>query len=691
MAAPDALGDILDRIANGEETEGDMQTLRQLLRAGNGQNVQLGKNIANIVDAQGDIQIGDRIYQGTDAEAIKAALRSVLQEARKANRPRNEKLLLTAVKQEVIARLKQSLHNAVLINLGKEQQPEQVKRPWDAEIKIGSKPTEPIPDTTSILEVFDQEEIQGRLLILGASGSGKTTTLLDLAKALIERAEQQPDYPIVLLFNLSSWKDDKQSMRDWLVAELKSKYGVQADSGKKWLDERKLLPMLDGLDELEATRQEPCVQAINKLLTGENPPLYLVVCSRSEEYANYETRLQHNGAICLQALTEDQIEDYLTKVKRAGLWHTISNDLVLLELVRAPLLLSITILAYQEVSSEQWQQLNSTEDRLQYLLDTYIRRMLTRHINSTLYKKRNAPSVRQTRLWLTYLAQQLQKESRTEFLIEKMQPTWLPTGSQRRNYNLGVRTILTLIAGLTAGLISGIGIGLSEGIINGIIFGIIFGIITGLFGGLSLWSVIGRSQEIKNVETLNLSLGNLISVFVFTLVFILSFFILQSLANHWFLIGFIFLLSKNLTGSDIETRTIPNQGIWKSAVNSCFMGLVGGIFSGIAYGLSSAQLNVGLGFGLGFGVISGLFGGGLTCVKHFTLRLILYRNGYIPWNYACFLNYCTDHLLLEQIGGRYRFIHKLLQEHFAAMHLSSCDLPDYVGESSQIQDRHREA
>jgi hypothetical protein len=247
------------------------------------------------------------------------------------------------------------------------------------------------------------------------------------------------------------------------------------------------------------------------------------VCSRNEEYANYETRLNLNGAICLQALTEDQIQDYLTKVKHAGLWHTISNDLVLLELVRAPLLLSITILAYQEVSSEQWQRLNSTEDRLQYLLDTYIRRMLTRHINSSLYKKRNPPTVRQTRLWLTYLAQQLQRESQTEFLIEKMQPTWLPTGSQRRIYNLGVRTIFRLIVGLTAGLIGGIGIGLSDGLINGIIFGIISGIIMGLFGGLSLWSVIGRSQEIKNIENLNLSLGNLISLFVFTLFFSINF------------------------------------------------------------------------------------------------------------------------------------------------------------------------
>jgi phosphotransferase system HPr-like phosphotransfer protein len=114
MIAHDELSAILDRIANGEEAEGDIQTLRQLLRAGDRQNVvQLGKYNINIGEGK-DIQIGDRIYQGTDAEAIKAALRAVLQEARKAQRPRNEKVLLTAVKQEVTARLKQSLHNRPL-------------------------------------------------------------------------------------------------------------------------------------------------------------------------------------------------------------------------------------------------------------------------------------------------------------------------------------------------------------------------------------------------------------------------------------------------------------------------------------------------------------------------------------------------------------------------------------------------
>ncbi len=56
-----------------------------------------------------------------------------------------------------------------------------------------------------------------------------------------------------------------------------------------------------------------------------------------------------------------------------------------------------------------------------------------------------------------------------------------------------------------------------------------------------------------------------------------------------------------------------------------------------------------------------------NCTKHFVLRITLYQKAFVPWNYARFLNHCTDRLLLQRVGGRYRFIHKLLQDHFAAM------------------------
>jgi uncharacterized membrane protein len=79
MAPPDDLSGILDRIANGEETEGDRQLLRQLLREKQSQSVvQLGKYTVNLGQGR-EIQVGDRIYQGTDAETIKTVIQAVLQ------------------------------------------------------------------------------------------------------------------------------------------------------------------------------------------------------------------------------------------------------------------------------------------------------------------------------------------------------------------------------------------------------------------------------------------------------------------------------------------------------------------------------------------------------------------------------------------------------------------------------------
>jgi len=74
------------------------------------------------------------------------------------------------------------------------------------------------------------------------------------------------------------------------------------------------------------------------------------------------------------------------------------------------------------------------------------------------------------------------------------------------------------------------------------------------------------------------------------------------------------------------------------------------------------------------GILLGALPSGLfACIKHFSLRVILYFNGYIPWNYARFLDYCTERMFLQRVGGRYRFIHKLLQDHFAQMPLERVD------------------
>ena len=45
---------------------------------------------------------------------------------------------------------------------------------------------------------------------------------------------------------------------------------------------------------------------------------------------------------------------------------------------------------------------------------------------------------------------------------------------------------------------------------------------------------------------------------------------------------------------------------------------------------------------------------------------MLWCRGVIPWHYARFLDYTTERMFLQRVGGRYRFIHDLLRDHFAA-------------------------
>ncbi len=631
------------------------------------------------------------------------------------NREEKQRKLLAAVTYDVVHQLEQQLLTSVPINLKKEMQPDQVTPLWTN--KMGAKLREILPETTRILDVFNRKGIGGKFLILGTPGSGKTTTLLELAGFLLKSAKEDSNKPIPVIFNLSSWKSDKQSLAKWLIAELnsKSKYRVPINIGKKWLEDNKLVLMLDGLDELKPNLQQPCFTAINEFLE-ESPHQYLVVSCRRKEYENLveacETPIKLNGAICLKPLTNIQILDYLTATNHGKLWQAIKGDLALLKLVRTPLLLSVTILAYQEVSVEQWQQQNTREVRIKFLLDTYVLRMLNKKIDSAVYVNKKPPNARKTRLCLIWLAQQLQREAQTEFLIEEIQSSWLATVVQRRIYHWGSSLLLVLIFWLFFGLIFGLTVGLFFGLFVGLFVGLFFrlkreiepietlnwswekakidlllvpmlALILALFGNYSILvagliyqpirGVISRQNPQKNNLLGKKARSNLVGLLIFILIIGLFYVLTHGLIDRLIVglfSGLFGMLFSGLISPSTETKTIPNQGIFKSAVNAGISGLIVGLIGGLIVGLFSGLL-VGLFFGLTVGLIAGLFLGGHACIQHFILRLILYNNGYIPWNYARFLDYATERLFLQRVGGRYRFIHKLLQEHFAQMPLDT--------------------
>jgi hypothetical protein len=587
---------------------------------------------------------------------------------------RNRQILLNKVRNYwVKGVLETSLHGRSIIELGLEERSDAVARPWGLVWDSSDTPQQPLPPNTRLIDKFDEMGAGRTLLILGEPGSGKTTTLLELTRDLIERTELDPNQPMPVVFNLSSWSSNKTTIADWLVQELHTKYQVSQEIGKDWVKEQQLLPLLDGLDEVSAKQRQACVEAINHF-HQEHGQTEMVVCSRIKDYEALSTRLRFQAAIYLQPLTLEQIHYYLagTGKELATLSAALQVNPTLQELAKSPLMLSIMTLAYQGMPIEELPT-RDVKDLCHHLFNTYIERMFNRRGANSPYSKEQAMR------WLIWLAKQMTQKSETVFLIDRMQPTWLETKLQKWMYAIAV----ALIGGLTVGLGAGVNVGRIFGLNSGLMAGLIIGLGGCLLSGLMIVVIV---HQIEPVETLkwswtkakkNLLPGLRVGVMV-GLVFALIFSpamspvygirvtLIDSLSYGLSGLGtgLIFILLQGLTGSWIETRTVPNQGIRQSAKNAVVFTLIGLLSLGLVAELVGGRILIGTTTGLLFGMLSPA---GIACLQHFALRLVLYCNGYVPWNYARFLDYATQLIFLQKVGGGYIFIHRLLLEHFAGL------------------------
>lgn len=128
-------------------------------------------------------------------------------------------------------------------------------------------------------------------------------------------------------------------------------------------------------------------------------------------------------------------------------------------------------------------------------------------------------------------------------------------------------------------------------------------------------------------------------------------------------------------GDKLEQTIIPNQGVWRSAKNAYIfftIFLLVGIICGIPYSENTHEV---ISIALAIGLLAAIAGGkgpvfaGFVLIQHFTLRIILWLQGFTPWNYARFLDYATARIFLRKVGGGYIFLHRELREHFAQIPL----------------------
>lgn len=280
--------------------------------------------------------------------------------------------------------------------------------------------------------------------------------------------------------------------------------------------------------------------------------------------------------------------------------------------------------------------------------------------DQTTYLPETSPSDEQTYYWLFWLASKLKQDNTTEFLIERMQPSWLETPQEKCLYRIFV------------------------GIITGLLIGLIYGMSTGWIGagigGVTYGLILGFTPEIYPIESLKFSieyakvrlLGSLFSGVCWGLIYGLIDALICGLlwgveGLIWGMIevviwGLVEGLIWGLNVPEFKNITVSNQGIRESAKNAGIFTVIGGMAWLLLYVLVLKVIDEPLEpfslllDGIGCGLFFGIYVGGLACLQHFVLRLILWWNGYMPWNYAKFLDYATERGFLEREGGRYQLM-----------------------------------
>ena len=455
--------------------------------------------------------------------------------------------------------------------------------------------TKPLEASKKISEVF--EEANRRLLILGEPGSGKTTELLKLAKELGKRAEKNNEEPIPVIFELSAWRGEP--MLDWMVEQMAARYGLNLQICREWLEGDKIVPLLDGLDELGQGENgiEDAIRVIEVLQESYGEQLEAIaICCRIEDYENAVAEStagknsadlaqspirfrQIDRAVRLKELTDSQIEDYLRKRKAVELWQQLQSRPGFMELARSPMLLNLMPIAYPDGLPQYPPQ--DREACQKQLFEEFLHRKLDPTKWNRDGKLKDCDH-KKARHYLAWLAASMERDEikQLEFLIEGLQPTWLENEKQRRQYNLisaliwlifslffgfVYRLILALIFRIILGLINKsnsiqlteaielswqkIKRGLSSGLHYAVIGGLIGAVIGLLIGGLIVWVVAGLS-----VKLIELMVGGMINLMMGGLI-----------------LGLIGGTIKGLLEglkADLKFRKKPNQGIWLACINT---------------------------------------------------------------------------------------------------------------------------
>jgi hypothetical protein len=573
-------------------------------------------------------------------------------------------------------------------------------------------------DLRTVAEFYQQQEPQ-RLVILGEPGSGKTVLALELMVRMLEQRQGGVAViePVPVRLSLPVW-NTSQPFTEWVTAQLVARYGLADQVASGLVASGRILPVLDGLDEMDAedgppARATAAVLQLNEYITGRAGRPLVITC-RTSDYARIDASIRPATTIRIRPLNAEKIIDYLQREVRDqdGLaawqaWDDLirelgnSDDQRVLDLLQTPWRLVLAVTLYRDggspaallptpserpLSPESSQQHTARASGI--LLDAFI------PARTRLYgQDRYEPE--QTRPWLANLAAYLHDRDKKGMSGSDIVLTqcWPIAGARRvRRWHAAIAASLTIIAITLIAVGRNGGVRRSGGnvhhyltsfpdlprsfLIPGLV--LIFVLMFLPWWAVRLALVTHEQPVLVNIQQLRTRqgrkrfVGGLASGLVGGLVVGLVLGLVAGLAYGragglvfglvvGLVAGLVYGLVGGLAPSKNAAVSDPRDGLRSDLVVGLASGLAFGLVIGLAGGLASGLVG-GLASALVGGVMGGLVVFSATSCRYLVAVSFAASDRLLPLRFARFLDWAYRAGILRISGNAYQFRHSELRD-----------------------------